>query len=74
MHWDCAECVGCALLEVHIWNVLPAGHWDCTHLDIPFRYIIIPHETKFRGVYWIHPVRPSVCLSVRPSIRGSVSG
>ena len=31
--------------------------------------LIIPPETKFRGVYWIHPVRPSVCLSVRPSVR-----
>ena len=28
--------------------------------------IIIPSETKFRGVYWIHPVRPSVRPSVRP--------
>ena len=38
--------------------------------------IIIPPETKFRGVYWIHPVRPSVCpsvcLSVCPSVRPSV--
>ena len=42
------------------------------------RYNYNPPETKFRGVYWIHPVRPSVCpsvcLSVRPSVRGSVSG
>ena len=38
--------------------------------------IIIPPATKFRGVYWIHPVRPSVCpsvcLSVCPSVCPSV--
>ena len=28
------------------------------------KQVIIPPETKFRGVYWIHPVRPSV----RPSV------
>ena len=26
---------------------------------------IIPPATKLGGVYWNHPVRPSVCLSVR---------
>ena len=54
-----------------------------TYMDYPcfiicyicFR-VIIPPATKFRGVYWIHPVRPSVCpsvcLSVCPSVRPSV--
>ena len=26
-------------------------------------------RNEVEGVYWIHPVRPSVCLSVRPSVR-----
>ena len=28
-----------------------------------------PRNEVRGGVYWIHPVRPSVCLSVRPSVR-----
>ena len=28
-------------------------------------WLIIPSATKLGGVYWIHPVCPSVCLSVR---------
>ena len=30
--------------------------------------IIIPPATKLGGVYWNHPVRPSVRLSVCPSV------
>ena len=37
-----------------------------------YRSIIIPPATKLGGVYWNHPVRPSVrpsvCLSVCPSV------
>ena len=44
-------------------------------VDFPFLY---PPQRSLGGVYWIHPVRPSVCPSVcpsvRPSVRGSVSG
>ena len=40
--------------------------------------LLYPPKRSLGGVYWIHPVRPSVCLSVclsvRPSVRGSVSG
>ena len=42
--------------------------WLCQYS----RFIIIPSATKLRGVYWIHPVRPSVCPSVCPSVRPSV--
>ena len=36
--------------------------------------LLYPPKRSLGGVYWIHPVRPSVCLSVCPSVRGSVSG
>ena len=59
---------------------LPPSNWmaiachiaGVIHICSPAR-IIIPPATKLKGVYWIHPVRPSVCpsvcLSVRPSVR-----
>ena len=34
----------------------------------PRNEVIIPPATKLGGVYWNHPVRPSVRLSVRPSV------
>ena len=41
-------------------------------------WYLYPPKRSLGGVYWIHPVRPSVCPSVcpsvRPSVRGSVSG
>ena len=36
------------------------------------RYIYTPAQRSWRGVYWIHLVRPLVCPFVRPSIRPSV--
>ena len=37
--------------------------------------IIVPLPNEVGGgVYWIHLVRPSVRLSVRPSVDGMVSG
>ena len=38
----------------------------------PTLRLLYPPKRSFGGVYWIHPVRPSVCLSVRPSVRPSV--
>ena len=34
----------------------------------PRNEVIIPPATKLGGVYWNHPVRLSVCLSVRQSV------
>ena len=34
--------------------------------------LLYPPQRSWGGVYWIHPVRPSVCLSVCPSVRPSV--
>ena len=47
------------------------------HVYLSHKPIIIPPETKFKGGILDSPcssVRLSVCLSVRPSVRGSVSG
>ena len=59
----------------------PKYMWFPVHLKGPMipdpsgqlaELIVIPPATKLRGVYWIHPVRLSVCLSVCPSVRPSV--
>ena len=40
---------------------------------VPTGMLLYPPQRSWGGVYWIHPVRPSVCpsvcLSVRPSVR-----
>ena len=49
-------------------------HWGrVTHICISKLTIIIPPPNEVGGgVYWIHLVRPSVCPSVRLSVRPSV--
>ena len=55
-------------------------HWDrhWSHQIGDGFSLLYPTQQSWGGVYWIHPVRPSVCPSVcpsvRPSVRGSVSG
>ena len=41
---------------------------------LQFYTLLYPPKRSLGGVYWIHPVRPSVRPSVCPSVRGSVSG
>ena len=45
-------------------NILPSStHWGLTH----YGWIYTPRN-EVRGVYWIHPVCPSVCPSVCLSV------
>ena len=37
------------------------------------KWSLYPPKRSLGGVYWIHPVRPSVCLSVRPSVRTQIT-
>ena len=39
---------------------------------IAYKALLYPPKRSLGGVYWIHPVRPSVCLSVCLSVRPSV--
>ena len=48
----------------------PEGRIFCENW--PWWPLIIPPQRSWGGVYWIHPVRPSVCLSVCLSVRPSV--
>ena len=43
-----------------------------TNMHIQTIMWLYPPKRSLGGVYWIHPVRPSVCLSVCPSVRPSV--
>ena len=40
----------------------------CKYFSNTMQILFIPPQTKFRGVYWFHPVRPSVRRSVRLSV------
>ena len=51
-----------------IWHI-----YVFNHLSFKFFYIFLYHPKRsLGGVYWIHPVRPSVCLSVCLSVCPSV--
>ena len=53
--WQCASHYNDQLETPH-----PIGYCNC---------LLYPPKRSLGGVYWIHPVRPSVCLSVCPSVR-----
>ena len=48
-------------------------HWKLWVVIMWLWLSLYPPQRSWGGVYWIHPVRPSVCpsvcLSVRPSVR-----
>ena len=46
--------------------------FDKGALGIIHTILLYPPKRSLGGVYWIHPVRLSVCLSVCPSVRPSV--
>ena len=59
------------MLQTSVWpKFSKAPHLDrllhrlsvCSSVHLS--HIVIPPATKLGGVYWNHPVRPSVCLSV----------
>ena len=64
----------------YIWKISPFyGHFKINGIS-PFHHIKLlmieqvnscyytPAQQSWRGVYWIHLVRPSVCPSIRPSV------
>ena len=52
-----------------IWRHISGSIWNDFVLCLFWRKLIIPPaQRSWRGVYWIHLVRPSVCPSVRPSV------
>ena len=44
------------------------GNKPVNAIEIKLYRVFIPPATKLGGVYWNHPVRLSVCPSVRPSV------
>ena len=46
---------------------LEAYHTLLLH-QLSYYHFYTPAQRSWRGVYWIHLVRPSVCPSVRPSV------
>ena len=52
--------------------VPPRDQQSLYWLFIIWIFLLYPPQRSWGGVYWIHPVRPSVCPSVCPPVRPSV--
>ena len=66
--------IKCVSTSTLVWvrvRVLHIQNTKFMSISLTFLY---PPKRSLGGVYWIHPVRPSVRPSVCPSVRGSVSG
>ena len=62
-----------SLLASRTWsNSLMIGIYLAASARKHENILLYPPKRSLGGVYWIHPVRPSVCPSVCPSVRPSV--
>ena len=62
----------CFIASFNLFKVLQGSflneYWHMLTFPTGKYRLIIPPAKKLGGVYWNHPVRLSVCLSVRPSV------
>ena len=84
LRWDLISAVDFEIFHVFSFTILHNDFWSAeTNQTFFIRYVNVrkiwlfndhytPTQPSWRGVYWIHLVRPSVCLSVRLSVHLSV--